>query len=79
MAGEVEGQGHPAIEELRLALSKKDFGGSADPDANRWMNPVGRTRTGHPRGILSSTKSAKLIASSTFAPQGATQTHCDLI
>jgi hypothetical protein len=67
MGGDVERKGHRAIEELRLALSKKHFRGCAGL-AHRCF-PAGINGGENP--ILGSTKLAKTIASPSFAPQGA--------
>src|SRR6478736_6519632 len=71
VCGDVEGKSHPGIEELRLALSKKDFGGFS---ANRFSEERDACQSGKEVGnnpILSSTKSPKAIASPSFAPHGA--------
>ena len=75
MAGEGERKTHGVIEELRLALSKNDFG---VPGA-RWPRYVTAKKNLHLFVIIGSTFSAKLFASSGFAPQAGVNpfTYCE--
>jgi len=60
------------IEELRLALSKKDFGGLASTIWQLIFRRGATAKIGGQRDILGSTKLAKLFAFTSFAPYGAT-------
>ncbi|MSU45931.1 MAG: hypothetical protein EXS42_02085 [Lacunisphaera sp.] len=57
------------IEELRLALSKKDFGG-LDRTVSQHITEAFRPKIDGLISILGSTKLAKPIAFSSFAPHG---------